>query len=168
MLKEKEMSLADFHKQLQRHKQDIKHAWDSTSIIYKSFIQEDTIHREHCSRMRDEIYQLRIPTRSFYRLLATPSHLPFTIVSHSFSLARTLCLIDELTDELMVLMLLFRKASHSSSQNMSVRPEEILYKLYALDKGFEDILQQSDRLLLKVLAQEKDERKKLKSLMYSF
>ncbi|HLX55820.1 MAG TPA: hypothetical protein VKR83_02230, partial [Ktedonobacteraceae bacterium] len=65
---------------------------------------------------------------------------------------------DELNDELMILILLFRKVCRSSSQDAIVRHQEILNKLYALAQGYESILQDVDHLLLQVLAQEKAER----------
>lgn len=167
MLKEREISLADFHEQLQRYRREIKQTWDSTSPVYEQFVQEEAIYPEHCDQIRNAIRKMRVPVRSFYRLLDTPSHLPLTAVPHSFSPAITLRQVDELTDELMILILLFRKICHPSSQNMSIRLQEIQYKLYALEQGYEDILQHADRLLLQVLAHEKAERQKLKSLIYS-
>lgn len=161
-----EMSLADFHTQLQRYRWEIKQTWDSTCPIYEQFAQEEDVYPEHCDQVRNAIHKMRIPVRSFYRMLGTLSHLPLTLVPHSFSPAITLRQVDDLTDELMILIHLFRKGCHSPLQNREERHQEILQKLYALAKGYEDILQHVDRLLLQVLTQEKVEHQKRKSAIY--
>lgn len=166
MLNEVGMSLADFHAQLQRHRHEIKHTWDLTFCIYEQFAQEEDVYPEHCDHVRNAIRKMRIPVRSFYQLLDMSSHLPMPVVPYSFSSLITLRQVDELSDELMILILLLAKVCRSSSQETTVHHQEILDKLYALAKGYEAILQDIDHLLLQVLAQEKAERQKLKSLIY--
>jgi hypothetical protein len=167
MLQEAEMSLADFHAQLQKHRHEIKHLWDSASTICERFAQEEDVFPERCDQVRNAIRKLRVPVRSFYQLLGTPSRLPMTVVPHSLSPAITLRQVDELSDELMVRFLLFRRACRSSAQDMIPDHQEILNKLYALAHGYENILQHIDRLLLQVFTQEKAERQKLKSALHS-
>jgi hypothetical protein len=158
MLQEAEMSLADFHVQLQEHRYQIKHLWDSTSTIYEQFAQEEIIYPEHCEEVSSAIRKMRVSVRGFYQLLGKSSQLPLAIVPYSFSPAIKLRQIDELSDELMVLVLLFRKICCSTSQDIMVHHQEILSKLYTLARGYEDVLHDIDRLLLQVFAQKKAER----------
>jgi hypothetical protein len=164
---EVEMSLADFHTQLQRHRREIKDTWDSAFPVYEQFAQEEDIYPEHCDQVRNAIHKMRIPVRSFYHVLGTPAYLPLAIVSHSFSPVTILHQVDDLTDELMIRIVLFRKICHLPSQNREERHREILQKLFTLAQGYDDIIQHVDRLLLQVLMQEKAERQKLKSAIYS-
>lgn len=167
MLREVEMSLVDFHTQLQKHRHELHHTWDSAFPVYERFAQENEIYPEHCDQLRSAIRKMRFPVRKFYQLLDPSSQFPLTMLPQSFSPAMTLRRVDELTDELMILILLFRKVCPASSQEMRVLQEEILSKLYALAQGYEDILHHSDRLLLHVLARIKAERHKLKYQIYS-
>jgi hypothetical protein len=166
MFKERAMSLTDFHEQLREHRHEIKQTSDSAFLVYEQFA-EKIIYPEHCDQMKDTIRKMRVSVRSLYRLLNTPSHLPLTMIPYSFSPAITLRQVDELNDELMILITLFHKTCYPPSQDIQVYQQEIRHKLYALVQGYEDILQQLDRLFLQVLAQEKAERQRLRSLMYS-
>lgn len=165
MFKERAMSLTDFYEQLQGHRREIKRTSDSAFCIYEQFVEE-VLHPEHCDQMKDTIRKMRIPVRGLHRLLNAPSHLPFTMIPHSFSPATTIRQIDELNDELMILIPLFHKTCHAQPQDTQVYQQEICHKFYALVQRCEEILQQIDQLFLKVLAQEKAERQKLKSLIY--
>lgn len=162
MLTQVEMPLADFHTRLRKHRYELQHGWDSAFPVYEQFAQEKNIYPEHCDQVRSAIFKMRSPVRKFHQLLNTSSQLPLTVLPKSFSPAMTLRQVDELTDELMILILLFRKVCPASSQEMKVLHEEIVSKLHALAQGYEDILHHADRLLLHVLAQEKEERQKLR------
>jgi hypothetical protein len=166
MYKERAMSLTEFHKQLQGHRREIKQTSDSAFCVYEQFAEE-VIYPECCDQMKDTIRKMRVPIRELYRLLNTPSHLPQPMIPYSFSPAITLRQVDELSGELIVLIFLFHKISHTPSQDIQVYQQEIRHKLYGLMQGCEDILQQIDRLFLQVLAQKKAEQQKLRSLMHN-
>jgi hypothetical protein len=158
------LSLTDFLSQLQRHRREIMRAWDSISPIYEQFAHEEDIYAEHCDYVRNAIREMNIPVRNLYYLLHTSSLIPEAVVPYSFSPLITLRQADELSDELLILIPLFRNVCRLSSQDTLVRRQEIINNLYALAQGYEGILQDVDHLLLQVLAQEKAKRQKLKSV----
>jgi hypothetical protein len=161
------ISLTDFHSQIQRQRQEIKQAWDSVSNICSLFDEEEDVYVKHCDQVKNALRIARDPIWGLNQLLHTPSRLPLTVVPHCFSLLITLRQMGELIDELLILITLFRRICRSTSRDMIERRQEIKRKLDMLAQGHEDILQQIDHLLLQVLAQEKAERQKLKSLIYS-
>lgn len=167
MFKEANLSLVDLHLQLQHYRREMKQSWDAISNASSQFDEEEDIYVEHCDQVKNALRILREPVWEFYKLLNKPSHLPMTVVPHCFSLLITVRQMEELVDELMILITLFSRICRTTSRDMIERRQEIKIKLDVLTQGHEDVLQQIDHLLLKVLTQERAERQKLKSIFYS-
>ena len=167
MIKEESLSLVDFHAELQQFRRKMKQVSDKTAIAFLLFDEDEEIFAEQCDQVKNVLHTGRDPIREFYQLLRISSRLPITIVPFSFSLLTLLRQANDLLDELLVLIMLFRRICRTSSRDMIERRREIKYKLNQLLRIYEDILQQIDHLLLKVLTQERTERQKLKSISYS-
>ena len=160
MFKEESLSLVDFHAELQQFRREMKQACDETALASLLFDEAEEIFAEQCDQVKNALHTGRDAVREFYQLLRASSRLPMTIVPFSFSLLTMLRQARDLVDELLVLMMLFRRICRTTSRDMIERRREIKYKLNQLLQGYEDILQQIDHLLLKVLTQERAERQK--------
>ncbi len=116
--------------------------WDSVSDVAPLFDAEEDVYAEHCDQVKNTLRLVGTPMRGFYQLLDASSRLPMAVAPHRFSLLIGLRQMEELVDELMILITLFRRICRTTSRDMIERRQEIKRKLDELVQGTEDILDQ--------------------------
>jgi hypothetical protein len=147
MFRRADIPLAKFRLQAYDYGNEIKIAWDVTSIVRELFKNEEEIGLDQCDLLKTSIINLRKPVEDFCRLLDPHSDLPMEVVPFRYSLIMALHRIDYLANDLVIIITLYRKVCHTTSRSMLLRRQEINRKLDELTKTIEDIPHIIDVLL---------------------
>ena len=147
MFSRADVPLAQFRMQAHDYGNEIKIAWDATSLVRELFKNEEEIGLDHCDLLKTSIINLRKPVEDFCRLLDPHSNLPMEVVPFRYSLIMALHRIDYLANDLLILITLYRKICHTTTRSMLVRHQQINRKLDELTQTIEDIPQLIDVLL---------------------
>lgn len=148
MFRKADIPLATFRLQARDYGNEIKIAWDATSLVRELFQnEEEEITLDRCDLLKNALLALRNPVQDFCKLLDPHSDLPMAVVPFRYSLLMALHRIDYLANDLVIPITLYRNISHITSRSKLLRRQEINHKLDELTKTIEDIPHIIDVLL---------------------
>jgi hypothetical protein len=138
--------LDNFMTRVQKHRKDIVASQGLVLYALDLFSESEGIWSNNCDQVIDTMRMINKPVRDLCGLLDSHMQLPNAIGPLRSPLMKTLYHIDELINELLLLLTLFRSVCRLPARRVFTQRREIQRKLELLAQNLQEIDQNVDKL----------------------